>query len=158
MADDEWRAIVKGVTRVKATLDAVDRRVDLATRAGLKACQGIAKRSIKGQIKGRPRWDHRGKSSRTGEAVDLHLFPHHEPRSGPPGILTGTLKRGVGGVKRPKKIGPEYHGGVGVGGGVRNLYKVRTNAKYPFIEPGMKKASPKFPAVWHKAWSRAINK
>jgi hypothetical protein len=122
----------------------------------MKAAQNVAKSSVKRQIRGRPRWDHRGASSRTGGAVNLHLSPPHVSRSGGPGRLTGVLARGVGGVRKPKPApGGGFQGGVGVGGGVRNLYKKRTEAKFPYFAPGVKKAEPKMAAVWEAAWAKA---
>ncbi|MDH6123447.1 hypothetical protein [Kitasatospora sp. GP82] len=149
---------IEGLAELHAGLDRMSRDVDRATVAALKATQNIAKGSVRAQMRGRPRWDHRGMSERTGEAVKLGLSPHHQPRAGGPGRLTGTLAKGVGGVRKPRKTPQGFAGGVGVGGQVRNLYKGRTEGRFPYLKPGIDKATPKFGAVWLKAWNRAVHR
>lgn len=147
---------VSGVRETEAALARMGKEIDLATLKALKATQNLAKSSVRSGLRGRPRWDHRGASSRTGAAVKLNLSPHHVAKSGGPGRLTGKLYRGVGGVRRPKPIpGGGLAGGVGVGGGVRNLYKKRLEGQYPYFRPGLRKAEPKMTAVWNAAWAKA---
>lgn len=153
MGDIEIR--VEGWREVQHALDRMSREIDVGTVAALKASQNLAKKTIRSGMRGRPRWDHRGASPRTGEAVNLNLNPHHVAKGGGPGRLTGKLYRGVGGVRKPKKTAEGYQGGVGVGGGVRNLYKKRIEGKYPYVAPGIKKAEPKMPEIWEKAWGKA---
>ncbi|MEV8031383.1 hypothetical protein [Streptomyces sp. NPDC086182] len=148
--------VVRGTKEVEAALTRMDREIDLGTLRALKATQALAKKSIRSGMRGRPRWDHRGKSARTGATVKLNLSPHVVSKGGGPGRLTGKLARGVGGVRRPKPVpGGGFAGGVGVGGGVRNLYKKRQEAQYPYVRPGLRKAEPKMAAVWQIAWGRA---
>jgi hypothetical protein len=149
---------VEGLAELEAGLERMSRDIDRATVAGLKATQALAKKSVRSGMRGRPRWDHRGRSERTGEDVSLHLDPHHQERGGGPGRLTGTLARGVGGVRRPRKTAQGFEGGVGVGGGMRNLYKGRTEAKFPFLKPGVDKVEPQFADIWLKAWGRAVHR
>ncbi|WKK26572.1 hypothetical protein QZH56_13825 [Streptomyces olivoreticuli] len=147
---------VRGAKEARAAVVAMERRIDTATIKALKASQNLARTSIRSGLRGRPRWDHRGKSSRTGDTVRLNLSPHHVSKSGGPGRLTGKLIKGVGGVRRPKPLpGGGFQGGVGVGGGVRNLYKKRLEATYPYVKPGIRRAEPKMAAVWSTAWGRA---
>lgn len=146
--------VVKGGAKVRRELTLMDLRVDAATRAALKTMQGAAKKNVRSRMRGRPRWDHRGASSRTGAAVDLNLSPHHVRRSGGPGRLTGQLSRHVGGA-RIHQIGREFHGGVGVGGGVTNLYRGKVEAAYPFFGPGVKATEAKAEALWEAAWAKA---
>ncbi|MET8627929.1 hypothetical protein ABZW30_30020 [Kitasatospora sp. NPDC004669] len=145
------------MTELHAGLDRMMHDVDHATVAALKATQNLAKQSVRARMRGRPRWDHRGASDRTGDAVNLNLNPHHQPRQGGPGRLTGALARGVGGVRKPRKTPAGFAGGVGVGGGVRNLYKGRTEARFAYLKPGVDAALPAFEAVWFKAWNRAVH-
>jgi hypothetical protein len=153
---DEITVMVRGAKEARAAVTAMDRRIDVGTLRALKATQQLAKTSIRSGMRGRPRWDHRGKSARTGATVKLNLSPHRVTKSGGPGRLTGTLTRGVGGVRRPKPLpGGGFQGGVGVGGGVRNLYKKRIESQYPYVRPGIRKAEPKMAAVWVKNWERA---
>lgn len=153
---DDIAVHVRGVRELEAGLARMTRDVDVATVKALKATQQLAKKSIRANIKGRPRWDHRGKSKRTGGTVNLHLTPHHVTKGGGPGRLTGTLSRGVGGVRRPRRTLQGWQGGVGVGGGVRNLYKKRTEGKFPYFKPGLDRAEPLMSAVWFEAWGRAV--
>lgn len=153
------RAVAKGLSELQAELNAMDARIDVATLAGLKASQNVAKARIKAGMRGRPRWDRRGVTGRNGgePAVNLNLTPHHVTKSGGPGRLTGHLSGAVGGVKRPKKVRRQYVGGVGVGGplSITNLYRAKVNSKYPFIEPGVRKAEPKIAEAYKKAWAKA---
>jgi hypothetical protein len=146
---------IEGVRELEAGLERMSRDIDKATVAALKATQNLAKKSVRSLMRGRPRWSHRGKSSRTGEGVETGMNPRHQPRQGGPGRLTGTLARGVGGVRKPHKTPQGFEGGVGVGGGVRNLYKRRAEGAYPYLKPGVDRATPGFEAVWFKAWGRA---
>jgi hypothetical protein len=83
---DGITAIVRGTKEVRTALTRMDREIDLATVRALKATQALAKKSIRSGMRGRPRWDHRGKSSRTGPTVSLDLTPHHVgPRAAGPG-------------------------------------------------------------------------
>jgi hypothetical protein len=155
---DGITAVVRGTKEVRTALVRLDREIDLATVRALKATQALAKKSIRSGMRGRPRWDHRGKSSRTGPTVNLNLSPHHVSKGGGPGRLTGKLTRGVGGVRKPKPLpGGGFQGGVGVGGGVRNLYKRRIEGQYPYVRPGIRRAEPKMAAVWQTHWRRATS-
>lgn len=152
---------IEGVNELSAALDTVSRRIDIATVAALKASQNLAKRSIRSGMRGRPRYDRRGAIGRnkTVPAVNLNLSPHHVSKSGGPGRLTGHLSAAVGGVRKPKKkFGEGWSGGVGVGGkqSITNMYRRHINARFPFIEPGVKKAEPKMAVIWEKAWDKAI--
>lgn len=158
MPSEGVRTVIHGVKEIRAALDKIDARAEVATVAGLKAMQNNAKRNIKSRMRGRARWDRRGDSQRTGVAVDLNLSPHHVNRAGGPGKLTGSLARGVGGIRRPKKRGPEWVGGVGVGGQVTNLYKRQVEGAFPYIAPGVKRTVEQAPEIWAKAWGKAINR
>lgn len=157
------KAIVRGITPNMAELDAMVARTQVATLAAMKASQNAAKAQVKSGMRGRPRWDKRGKIGRNGgvPAVNLNLSPHHVTKSGGPGSLTGTLRRSVGAVKRPKRKGLyTYSGGVGTYGpdSATNLYRFRIEGQYPYVRPGVKKAEAKMAVVWEKAWGKAINK
>jgi hypothetical protein len=154
------RAVVRGVKEAEAAIVKMERQIDVASLKALRACQALAKRSIKTGMRGRPRWDHRGKSSRTGPTVSLDLSPHRVTKGGGPGRLTGRLSGGIGGVRRPK-IDPltgSVQGGVGAGGKLQNLYKRQVEQSYPYMRPGIAKATPKMTAIWVAAWGRATSK
>lgn len=156
---DSVRVLVRGGSEVRKALTAMDLRVDAATVAALKAMQKEAKKNIRSRMRGRPRWDHRGASARTGESVDLNLSPHHVEKSGGPGRLTGMLSRHVGGLRRVKKRGPAWVGGVGVGGGVTTLYRGKVEERYPFFKPGVEKTEEKAAAdLWAAEYEKALRR
>ncbi|MFG2722716.1 hypothetical protein ACGFW5_31120 [Streptomyces sp. NPDC048416] len=150
---------VRGAKECDAALAAMNARINAATLKALKASQTTAKASVKSGMRGRPRWDHRGRSDRTGPGVSLHLTPHHVSKTGGPGKLTGHLYGAVGGVKRPKPL-PKggYSGGVGCGGtkSVTNNYRGEVEERYPYVKPGVRKAEPKMAVVWQAAWAKAM--
>ena len=141
-----------------AALDTMSKRIDVATVSALKASQNLAKKSIRSRMRGRPRWDQRGKSRVYDKSVNLNLSPHHVSKGGGPGKFTGHLGRAVGSVKKPMKVPGGYKGGVGVGGPMSstNLYRALTEEKYPYFKPGVEKASKGMEAVWTKAWDKSI--
>jgi hypothetical protein len=149
---------VRGVREVEGALQAMDKRIDLATLKALRASQQLAKASIKSGMRGRPRWDHRGRTGKGGAPVSLNLSPHHVTKGGGPGRLTGALSGAVGGVRRPKPLpGGGFAGGVGVGGrrSIAVIYRGEVEARYPYFRPGLRKAEPKMTAVWNTAWAKA---
>lgn len=152
--------VVRGTREVRTALDAMDRRIDRATIAALKASQNLAKKTIKSGMRGRPRWDHRGRTGVGGAPVSLHLNPHHVRKGGGPGRLTGTLSRAVGGVRRPRRTPDGFSGGVGVGGreSLAVIYRAEVEARYPYMRPGLDKARAGMPVIWQRAWGRAINR
>lgn len=151
------RAAWRGVDELKAELAAVNRDGNAATLAAIKASSALVKRRVRSRLRGKPRWTHRGASSRTGAAVDLD-GPRNTPRSGGPGRFTGSLYRGVGAVRRPRGVAGVYQGGVGVGGGVRNLYKAKDEAAFPYFRPAVKASEAQIGAVWNAAWRKVIAK
>ncbi|WBP87039.1 hypothetical protein [Kitasatospora cathayae] len=158
MAENWASGFVKGGEDTAAELERMGKRVDKATKQALKKVQGLASRSIKSGMRGRPRWDHRGASSRTGEHINLGLSPHVAKKSGGPGKLTGSLVKSIKGSKRPRKVGAAGYSAVvmaGGKGGPQNLYKGKVEGTYPFFKPGVTKAEPKMPAVWNAAWAKA---
>lgn len=141
-----------------AALDSVSKRIDVATVSALKASQNLAKKMIRSKMRGRPRWDQRGKSRVYSTSVNLNLSPHHVSKSGGAGKFTGHLSRAVGSVKKPKKTLGGFKGGVGVGGpeSTTNLYRAKVEAKYPYFKPGVKASEKGMGAIWTKAWDKSI--
>lgn len=157
--DEFSREVVKGVNEAIAALEDMQAAVNLGTLKATKASQTVAKRTIKSGMNGAPRWAERGAIGRdkTVPKVNLHRSPNHMPRGGPVGKLTGTLRKNVGGMRRPKLVRNTWHGGVGVGGpwNETNMYRFRANGKYPFMKPGVDKAAPKIRAAYETAWAKA---
>lgn len=160
MADSLLDTVVRGVDECISAVEEMQAAVDAATLAGLKTAQKIAKKSVKAGMRGRPRWNHRGKigEGKGGEAVTLSQYPSHSTRSGGPGRLTGNLSRAVGTVKRPKRnVTGTYSGGIGAGGpsSITNIYRKEVNKDYPYIKPGVDKAQPKIQAAYEELWAKA---
>lgn len=158
---DSFGGSVHGAKELNAALRKVQRNVDVSTKYALKKVQGVAKTSIKSRMRGRPRWDHRGVSSRTGQGVNLMLKPKMVKKSGGPGKLTGDLARSIRGSRRARSTGRGIYSAVVMSGGQKgyqNNYKGTTEAKYPFFAPGIKNALPKMPAIWEAAWAKAASK
>lgn len=148
---------LRGVKELRASLNKIEATGDAATAAAVQAIAAAGVTRVRSRLRGRPRWNHRGRSTRTGEEVNLE-GPTHLGRSGGPGKFTGSLYRGVGKVKKPKRTALGYEGGFGIGGGVRNLYKAKLERTYPFFGPALDGLEPKAAALWDKAWTRVVNR
>lgn len=147
----------RGIEEAKKELARIDKDGRIATVAAVRAVQNLAKSRVRSRLRGKPRWGHRGASSRTGAAVDL--FPGSSPRSGGPGRFTGMLASGVSGMKRPRSLAGTTKGAVWMGkGGVRNLYKWQQEEAFPYFAPAMKAMEPLVAPVWEKAWKRVIDR
>jgi len=155
---DDFSVRIEGVPELRAALDRMGRQIDVATVSALKATQNLAKKNIRSKMRGRPRWDQRGRSRVYSSSVNLNLTPHHISKGGGPGKFTGHLSRAVGSVKKPKKVPGGFSGGVGVGGprSSTNLYRGKVEAKYAYFKPGVESASKGMEAIWMKAWDKAI--
>ena len=147
-----------GVKNFTAGVRELDSNVNLATIRALKLSQGQIKRAVKKNMEGAPRYNSHGANRVTGAAFKLEGAPTHAARSGPVGKLTGTLQRGVGGVKRPKKIRGIWFGGVGVGNKVNNVKKNVWEQKYPYFRPAVEKTEPRLGSNFEKSWGRAASK
>jgi hypothetical protein len=157
MAESPFGAVRIRARATHAALAAMDKRVDLATAAATKKASGKVVTTIKGQMRGRPRWDRRGKSKRTGPEINFDLSPHVVRKGGGPGKLSGALSRSIRKSRKPRKNAEGYSMAVlaGGAGGPQNLYKGKVEAKQPYFKPGVEKAKPKLPAVWEAAWAKA---
>ena len=150
--------VVKGVREVRAEMDRIQLAEAYATKLGVKRAQRRIATEVRRDLRGAPRWGHRGKGV-YAESVDLG-FDHH-PRGGGIGKFTGQYIRGVGGKKRIK-MGADgmFIGGVGIGGSKipENNFKKRWEAKYPTFEPAVDRVSGEiyslYAAAWAKAWNR----
>jgi hypothetical protein len=152
-------SILHGAKEVTHEFGRMAVRVDRATVAATRAVQRKLIRSIKGELKGPPRWNHRGRSRVYPTSVTLSGQPVHASRGGPPGKFTGDLIRGVGGKKNLASIGGRVTGGVGVGGGripQNNLKKRKLEEKYPYFEPAVRKVEPELAVVYSEAWAKAL--
>lgn len=148
---------VRSAELAQAALAAMDKRVDLGTAAGIKKVQQITKSSVKSGMRGRPRYDRRGRSRVYAMGVNLNLNPHVVKKSGGPGRFAGALFKSIRGSKRPRKVIGGYSAVVfsGGAGGPQNLYKKKVEQDQPYFKPGVERAKPKMPAVWHAAWAKA---
>jgi hypothetical protein len=136
----------------------MQREVDRNTVFALKKVQQITKQSVRSNMRGRPRWDHRGKT-KDREGVSLGLNPHVVRKSGGPGRLTGDLYKSIRGSRNARRTLGTFSAVVMSGGkfGWQNMYKGEVENKYPFFRPGVAKAEGKMPAVWAAAWAKATS-
>lgn len=148
---------IRGGREAQAELALMERRVDVASAVAIRKVTQMTKARIKGGMRGRPRWDRRGASSRTGPVVDLDLTPHHVTRNGGPGKLSGALIKSIRSSRRPRRVVGGFSAVVlsGGAGGPQNLYKRRIEARAPYFASGVKRATPKLPAIWDAAWAKA---
>lgn len=157
MADPVFSALISGGKEAQAALTAMDKAVDLATAVATNKVGAVARASIRGGMRGRPRWDRRGKG-RTGPEVNLNMTPHVVRKGGGPGKLTGQLYRNVRKSRKSRKELDGWSTAVFMGAksapGV-NVYKGLIESDFPYFAPGIKKAVPKMPIVWEKAWAKA---
>jgi hypothetical protein len=154
--DQFVKIVTRGLKEAKTEIHRIDKRCDLAAVAGLKAVQRYGVKMTKSKMRGRPRWGHRGRSRIWPEPVDLGFY--HNPRAGSIGKFTGHLAKGVGQVKRPRKVGDTFKGGVGIGGRDRNVYKGKSEAKFPFFRPAMKQVEQNALPLWEKAMLKVHDK
>lgn len=151
--------VMKGARLVQAEMRAMQAAEIAATKAGIKRSQRRIATEVRRDLRGEPRWGHRGRSSVYAEPVDLGF--HNHPRGGPIGKFTGDYIRGVGGKKRIKLDGDGmYVGGVGIGGSKipQNNFKKRWEAKYPTFGPAVDRVSGELYHYYAFAWSKAWNR
>lgn len=148
----------RGIDQAQKELARIDRDGRAATVGAVRAVQNLAKSRVRSRLRGKPRWSHRGASSRTGPEVNLD-GPKNSPRSGGPGRFTGQLASGVSGMKRPRTGVEGVRGAVWMGkGGVRNLYKWRLEKDHPYFAPAVKAMEPQVAPIWEKAWKKVIDR
>lgn len=160
MSDEPLKFAFKGIPEVKAELKRIATEGDRGTAAVVKASSALVKRNIKSRMRGKARWNHRGASKRTGAEVNIG-GPAHNARAGGPGVFTGTLASGVRSSRRARKTASGYSSAVIMGSKdtkIRNLYKGRTEQKFPYWAPGVAASEAKIGATWEKTWERVINK
>lgn len=159
---DFIKATMHGVKQFNATTLEVEKNVDFATVKALRANQNLVKREVRKNLRGAPRWTERGSSRVYSSTFRTQPGANtNNPRTGGPGKFSGTLLKGVGGAK-PKKLAGTWVGGVGVGGkkklAANNFKKRDLETRFPYFKPAVEKATPKMPAVYQKAWGKAVEK
>lgn len=138
--------IMTGVRETTTELGAIPDRANRAVATAIRKVERKIVTSVRKQMGGTPRWNHRGRSRVYSQPVNLG-GPEHAPRGGGPGVFTGKLRRGVGG-SRPTTLGHTTTAWVGIGGAKmqeNNLKKGRLEQRYPFFEPGVKAAGDLLP-------------
>lgn len=154
-------AVVKGVREVGVALTEMDVAVNEATRLTVRRATRYTKGRIKGSMRGRPRWGHKGADPVTGQpAVHTGRVPDHINRTGGPGRLTGDLSRSIRNSRRPRPEGAGAWSAVVMAGGndgYQNRYKATVEAKTPYFKPGVEKSSPKIRAMFEGSWAAATN-
>jgi hypothetical protein len=156
-------ALIGGRTTIRhteASIAAMDKRVFAATAPATKTAAQRVKTSIKGQMRGRPRWSHRGKW-KGREEVNLP-GPVRKTRAGSgggPGKFSGQLQKSIRSSKKPriKSFGnassvvfasSKYNKAI-------NAYASKTESRFPYFRSGVNKMVPKIPAIYAAAWAKA---
>lgn len=149
---------MRGANELSASLLGAPVIARRATLAATKASQRIIIKSVRSKLNGPPRWGHRGKSRIYAESVNKGRQRGTGGSGGSPGKLTGALRKGVGGKRKPLVIGPAVVGGVGVGGATNNLKKRKLEQRFPYFGPGVRAVESEIPATYATAWGEAIAK
>ena len=151
--------LIHGGKEARGAIDAAQARVDKATIAAIRANQRIIKAAVRKNLTGAPRWNYRGKSRIYDQPVKVDGAPRHSPRGGPPGLMTGALRKGVGGVRRPTgRPNGDLVGGVGVGGKTNNFKKRVFEAKFPYFRPAVEAVEPRLGPTYNRAWGKAVER
>ncbi|AUG78098.1 hypothetical protein CFP65_3298 [Kitasatospora sp. MMS16-BH015] len=157
--EDSLGSRVSGVREIGEALTRMERRVDAATIKALKASQRVTRTAIKGRMRGRPRWGHRGASARTGANVTVDRTQGRITRAGGPGKLSGALLASIRSSKQPRRKGDALSAAVmsGGAGGPQNLYKKHVEARFPYFKTGAEAAEKKLPKIWEDLWRDAVH-
>lgn len=139
---------------LSAALADLEKAGERGARRGVNRGASIVSRAAKANISGRPRWDHRG-AGRTGPDISLDLTPHHQPKNGGPGVLTGNLKARVHKFPARRRL-DGYEAKVSAMGGPQNLYAPLVESNYPFLEPAAQDFQEIAHDVYETAWAEAI--
>lgn len=154
-------AIIKGTKEVSAMLTEMQVASNEGTRIALKKATSYTRSRIKGGMRGRPRWGHRGADPTTGApGFRTGRVPDHIARSGGPGVLTGDLQRSIRTSRRARAEGPGGWSQVvmaGGRGGYQNRYKARIESRYPYFRPGVTKAMPKVRSIFQASWGASVH-
>lgn len=158
---NEFGAVIKGVREIEAKLGEMQVASNEGTRVALRQATRYTKRRIKGGMRGRPRWGHKGPDKATGApAVNTGRVPDHINRSGGPGRLTGDLSRSIRNSRRPRPEGIGRFSAVVMAGGedgYQNRYKATVEKTTPYFKPGVEKAKPKVREFFEGAWAASVN-
>lgn len=145
-----------------AQLKAIDGRVFAVTGPVTAKVAKLAKTSIKGRMRGRPRWSHRGKwNGRPAVNIDGPKRKTRVGAGGTPGLFSGDLSRAVVASKKSRQKLNGTASAVTFVSAKRqpavNAYKGQIERDYPFFKPGVDRVAPKVPALYEAAWAKATN-
>ena len=152
-----WR----GISEFNLVTKEIEARTDLATIAAIKANQNKLKTAVRANLRGAPRWTQKGNNRITGANFQVPgtTGQTNMPRSGGPGRMTGTLYKGVGGVRHPKKgLDGFYTGGVGIGKKPNRVKKAPLELKFPYFRPAYEKVEPLMGQTFDAGWDKAISR
>jgi hypothetical protein len=151
--------VISGAEDAIKEFNAIPDRANRAVATAIRKVERKIVTSVRANMNGKPRWNHRGRSRVYAEPVNLG-GPEHSPRGGGPGVFTGKLRKGVGG-SRPVTLGNTTSAWVGVGGArlnENNLKKGRLEQKYPYFEPGVRAAEGGLTGIYESALDAALKR
>jgi len=157
------RPLIAGKTTATnpiAELIAIDKRVFAATGPATRAAAAKAKTSVKAQMRGRPRWSHRGKWGKRAEVnIDGPVRKKRSGGGGGPGLFSGQLRKSIVSSKRPRmKAGGNASSALFASSKYNraiSAYASKTEANFPYFATGIRKVTPKIPAIFEAAWAKA---
>lgn len=150
--------LMSGVKEFKKSTAETQVRVDKATISALRENQRILKLAIRRNMRGKPRWNQRGKSKVYTNNYRVPGMEHNEPRSGGPGRFSGALYSGVGSARPKPGANGDIVGGVGIGGKINNFKKGKLERDFPYFRPAVEVTEPKMLGAYEKGWGKAIDK
>lgn len=150
-------ATTQGLSELIARMRAAPEAVNLATRSATIAGSQIAVAEVRSNLRGSPRWGHRGRSRIYREGITVSSAKG-DGGSGPPGKLSGDLLRGVGYKRVPVTRGGIVVGGVGIGKTVNNLKKRYLEENFPFFHSSIEAVEHDIFAVYEHAWAEALRR
>lgn len=151
----EVRGTLDGVSALQAKLKATPLAVRTASQAATIDGSKVLVSEVRSNIRGEPRWGHRGKSRIYHESITVSNARGNGGGEFP-GTLSGDLLKGVGYKKQPIVTGSVVTGGVGIGKVVNNLKKKYLEENWPFFAPAVATATPDIIAAYAAAWTAAI--
>jgi hypothetical protein len=146
---------VTGLQELAGRLRASPAEMQKASREATIIASKILVSEVRSNIRGAPRWGHRGKSKVYRENITVSSAKGEGGSGGMPGRLSGDLIKGVGYKKVLTGTTTTVVGGVGIGKAVNNLKKRYLEEEFPFFSPAVQASEVDVHAAYEAAWLAA---